>query len=66
MQITTELILGVGGTVVAICAWLFRLEGRVNTHDVEHKQHRQNHDDLKSDVSYIRERIDSALNGRHS
>lgn len=64
MQATTEIILGVGAAVVGVCAWLFRLEGRVNTHDVEHRQHRTNHDAIKSDLAYIRERIDSALNGK--
>lgn len=64
MQVTTEIVLGVGAAVVGICAWLFRLEGRVNTHDVEHHQHRKSHEEIKVDISYIRQRIDSALNGR--
>lgn len=61
MQVTTELVLGVGAAVVGICAWLFRLEGRVNTHDVEHAQHRQDHEDVKTDVRYIRDRIDEVI-----
>ena len=38
--------------------WLLRLEGRVNTQQVQHKE-------LREDVKYIRDRIDRALNGRH-
>jgi hypothetical protein len=41
----------IGGLV-----WLIRLEGRINTHDALH-------DKLASDVTYIRSRIDKALNG---
>jgi hypothetical protein len=41
----------IGGLV-----WLIRLEGRINTHDALH-------DKLASDVTYIRARIDKALNG---
>jgi hypothetical protein len=38
--------------------WLLRLEGRVNVNEALLKE-------LKEDVSYIRSRIDRALNGRH-
>ena len=41
----------IGGLV-----WLIRLEGRINTHDALQ-------DKLASDVTYIRSRIDKALNG---
>lgn len=44
-------------SVIGAVVWLVRLEGRINTSD-----HRLS--DLKDDVSYIRERIDHALNGR--
>lgn len=63
MQVSTELALAVGGSVVAICAWLFRLEGRVNTHEEVHRQFRENQADMKEDITYIRDRIDKALNG---
>ena len=42
----------VGGGV-----WLIRLEGRVNLQEALHRE-------LRDDVTYIRQRIDHALNGR--
>lgn len=56
--------------------WLIRLEGRVNSHDREHRMHRERdeelridharqHTELRSDIAYIRSRIDNALNGKH-
>lgn len=45
-------------SIVGAIVWLVRLEGRINTSD-------QRVADLKDDVSYIRERIDRAINGRH-
>lgn len=45
------------GLSVAIVVWLVRLEGRVNGHDAEHKQTRE-------DIRYIRDRIDRALEDR--
>jgi hypothetical protein len=42
---------------VAVVVWLVRLEGRVNAHDTEHKQTRE-------DIRYIRDRIDRALEDR--
>lgn len=47
----------IGGIV-----WLIRLEGRVNTNEALHATLKENHDELKDDVRYIRERIDRALN----
>lgn len=44
--------------VVGVIVWLVRQEGRINSHDREF-------DDLKDDVRYIRERIDRAINGKH-
>lgn len=41
----------IGGIV-----WLVRLEGRVNTNEALHQA-------LREDLTYIRDRIDSALNG---
>lgn len=40
-----------------VVVWLLRLEGRVNTNQALH-------DALKADVTYIRDRIDRALNGK--
>jgi Tfp pilus assembly protein PilO len=65
-------ILSSVGAVVAVLAWLFRLEGQVNrqaqrhedhikSNDREHKQHHDRHEELRADVSYIRDRIDRAL-----
>lgn len=42
--------------VVLAGVWLIRLEGRINVHAALHEQ-------LRDDVTYIRERIDKALNG---
>jgi hypothetical protein len=42
---------------IGFIVWLVRLEGRVNTGEALHRS-------LKEDVTYIRERIDKALNGR--
>lgn len=49
--IVTGVLACIGGIV-----WLVRLEGRVNTAE-------RLHADLKEDVTYIRDRIDRALNG---
>ena len=46
----------IGVPVILGFAWLMRQEGRINTLE-------KLHNDLKDDVRYIRERIDSALNG---
>lgn len=48
----------VGVPVIGFIVWLVRLEGRINTGEIVTKG-------IKDDVSYIRERIDRALNGRH-
>jgi hypothetical protein len=53
-----ELILSAGGVAIGVVIWLIRLEGRVNMQAALH-------DRLSADVSYIRERIDDALNGHH-
>lgn len=50
---------------ISFVVWLVRLEGRVNGHDREHKEHTRRHEEMRDDISYIRRRIDSALNGRH-
>lgn len=49
---------------VGVVVWAVRLEGRVNAHDRAHEEHKQRHEELRSDLTYIRERIDRALNGR--
>jgi hypothetical protein len=54
----------VGGVVGAISAcvaavvWLVRLEGRINGHDDQIRAARE-------DLTYIRNRIDRAINGKH-
>lgn len=49
---------GVVAPAIAFAVWLVRIEGRVNGHDRELG-------DVKEDVRYIRDRIDRALNGKH-
>ncbi len=52
------------GLALTALVWAVRQEGRVNAHDRELNAHAKRHDELRDDISYIRERIDSALNGR--
>ncbi len=63
-------------TVGGILIWALRQEGRINAHDKEHEEHRkeiekvrvsseQRHSELREDISYIRERIDTALKNGH-
>jgi hypothetical protein len=51
-----QLVVTAGGLAVAVIVWLVRLEGRVNTTESVTKS-------LRDDVTYIRNRIDQALNG---
>ena len=53
-----ELVVAAGGMAVGVVVWLVRLEGKILAQA-------QLHEKLVDDVSYIRNRIDSALNGRH-
>lgn len=68
-------ILGVGTAIVGSVVWLVRLEGRVNGHERQHAKHEERdeelkadfmkrHDEVRSDLTYIRDRIDRALNGK--
>lgn len=59
--LTTLTLSGLGAVV-----WLIRLEGRVNTGQALHNTLKESHDELHADVRYIRQRIDQALNGKHS
>jgi hypothetical protein len=54
----TETAIAIVLPVIGGGIWLLRLEGRVNVNEALLKE-------LKEDVSYIRSRIDRALNGRH-
>lgn len=45
------------GMALSWVVWALRLEGRVNTQEKLHEK-------LAEDVSYIRDRIDTFLNGR--
>ena len=58
------LVLSAVVTFVALVAWAVRQEGRINSHDKELLDHAKKHDELREDISYIRNRIDSAV-GRH-
>jgi hypothetical protein len=49
--VITLILAGIGGVV-----WLVRLEGRINGHDTEFRQ-------MREDVTYIRQRIDKAIEG---
>lgn len=53
----SQILVSAGALCVAALVWLIRLEGRVNGHDLETKA-------LREDVSYIRDRIDKALDSR--
>lgn len=53
---TVQAALVVGVPAISVVVWLLRLEGRVNTQDALQSQ-------MRADVTYIRERIDRALNG---
>lgn len=66
MTIESSVALSMALSFVGAVVWLIRLEGRVNTGEALHNNLKESHDELKDDVRYIRNRIDSALNGRHS
>lgn len=53
------------GVFVGLVVWAVRVEGRVNTHDVRHDEHDRRHGEVREDLTYIRKRIDEAINGRH-
>jgi hypothetical protein len=63
MMLPLEQFLAVVIPTVAGLAWLFRLEGRINGHDTQHKQHQERHDQMREDLAYIRQRIDHVLSG---
>ncbi len=56
MQTDTQSIVASISLVIGVVVWLVRLEGRVNTQAALYAQ-------MRADVTYIRERIDAALNG---
>lgn len=49
---------------IGALAWLMKLHGRQNTLEVQHNGLKEDVDEVRDDVKYIRERIDRALNGR--
>ena len=49
-------IIALGAPAAAVLIWLIRLEGHVNTQDAQYQQ-------MRDDLKYVRERIDTALNG---
>lgn len=49
-----ETLAGLALAALGGLIWLLRLEGRVNVHE-------QRIDDMKSDLTYIRDRIDEAI-----
>lgn len=58
------LAIQIAAPLIAVGIWLLRLEGRVNGHDRDHTEHLRRHNELRDDVTYIRDRIDRALNGK--
>lgn len=60
-----SVIVTVGIALVGVIIWSVRQEGRLNAHDERHDVHEQRHVELRDDVRYIRQRIDSAINGKH-
>lgn len=62
---TDGMVLWLAGAIVAGIVWAVRQEGRLNGHDQELSDHAKRHDEMREDLSYIRQRIDSALNGKH-
>lgn len=58
MNIDPLVAIAIGVPAIGALAWLFRLEGRIGNNESETRN-------LKEDVTYIRNRIDLALNGRH-
>lgn len=67
------LFLTSGSLFVGSVVWLIRLEGRVNGHDREHEGHKdrydelredqaRQHNDLRTDLAYIRARLDTLVN----
>ena len=56
MSVEPSTALAIVVPMVAVLVWLIRLEGRVNTNDVVVAR-------LQTDVTYIRGRIDKAING---
>lgn len=61
VQAAVALALPAAGSVVGVIVWLVRLEGRVKAHKSDLDEFKM---DVKSDIHYIRQRIDKALNGR--
>ncbi len=56
MQTDTQSLVESIALVIGVVVWLVRLEGRINTQSALYAQ-------MREDVTYIRERIDAALNG---
>ena len=77
MTITPELFVLIIVPSVGSLAWLFAIKGRVDAHDKQHADHEsaiaaaraddlKRHEELRQDIAYIRQRIDSAINGKHA
>ena len=77
MTISIEMFMLVAIPSVTCLAWLFTIKGRVDAHDKQHADHElaiaaaraddlKRHEELRQDIAYIRQRIDSAINGKHA
>jgi hypothetical protein len=58
MTVDTATLVTIALPVVGGIVWLVRLEGRINNNETITSA-------LRADVTYIRNRIDQALNGHH-
>lgn len=56
-SMSVETVLALAVPVAGVIVWLIRLEGRINLQDARYSE-------IKESLSYIRARLDSALNGR--
>jgi hypothetical protein len=58
MTIEPQTFVAVAVPAVGVLVWLVRLEGRIDKNESVTSA-------LRADVTYIRDRIDAALNGHH-
>lgn len=58
-------VVAIATPILGLVIWAVRQEGRINAHDLLHGAHDRKHEEIREDLTYIRQRIDSALNGKH-
>ena len=57
-------VVSAAAAIVAAIVWAVRVEGKVYAHAQQMQAHEKRVDEMREDLSYIRQRIDRALNGR--